>query len=107
MPLQQWPLYPVALSGSTYFVLNEGYMLAGVAERMHDYLRYCRANGRFRKQRVPVPTQEGTLADAEALRRSPAWRAIRWSGSGPGFRYELSEAHAWRFIRSQAATAPK
>src|ERR1051326_7418577 len=29
MPAKAWPLYPVALSGSSYFVLTEGYMCAG------------------------------------------------------------------------------
>ena len=32
MPLAKWPLFPVALSGSSYFVLSEGYLLKGEAE---------------------------------------------------------------------------
>src|SRR5712675_2414470 len=48
MPLRSWPLYPVALSGSTYFILSEGYLLGGHAENPKAYIEYCRTNGIFR-----------------------------------------------------------
>lgn len=32
MPLENWPLYPVVCTGSSYFVLSEAYVLGGVPE---------------------------------------------------------------------------
>jgi hypothetical protein len=49
MPLKSWPLYPVAASGSSYFILSEGYSLGCVAEPASDYIAYCRKFGRFRR----------------------------------------------------------
>jgi hypothetical protein len=51
---------------------------------------------------VVVPTGEQALADAEALRKSPAWLAIRWKDHGFEWSYEYDEKHVWQFIRKQA-----
>ncbi|WP_395143890.1 hypothetical protein [Armatimonas sp.] len=66
MPLTRWPLYPVAASGGSYFVLSEGYMLGGSPENPLKYLKYCQREGRFRTQPVPVPTRE------QALKKEPS-----------------------------------
>jgi hypothetical protein len=102
MPLSKWPLYPVACSGSTYFVLDEGYMLGGEPEDPKDYLDYCRTEGKFRTERVPMPTRRQALKDVERLRQSAAWKAIKWTDSGEGFSYMFSEEDAWAFPRWQA-----
>jgi hypothetical protein len=107
MPLASWPLYPVAASGSTYFVLSEGYSLAGKAEDPKEYLKYCRANGKFRKEAVPIPTRAQALKDLEKLRQSEAWKAIKWKDSGPGFSYEIDEDWHWKPIKSQAEKIPE
>jgi hypothetical protein len=107
MSLANWPLYPLACSGSTYFVLSEGYMLGGVPEDPKSYLEYCRANGEFRTAGVPIPTRVEALKDSGSLRRSEAWQAIKWSDSGQGFSYGFSEAGAWRFIAAQAENVPR
>lgn len=74
MPDKSWPIYPVALSGSTYFVLSEGYSLGGRAEDPKAYIEYCRESGVFRKKPVTVPAKAQALTDAAALRRSAAWQ---------------------------------
>ncbi len=107
MPLKAWPLYPVAACGKSYFVLSEGYRLRGLAEDPRAYLKYCRAHGKFRTERVPVPTRAQALNDLEGLRESDAWKAIKWTDSGQGFSYTFSEAWAWRFIEKQANTIPR
>lgn len=89
-----WPLYPVAFSGSTYFVLSEGYFLAGKPEDTGGYIDYCRKAGIFRKKLLDVPVKARALADAVALRRSMAWKAIKWT--------RTDEAGTWEFIRKQA-----
>ncbi|MBW8864092.1 MAG: hypothetical protein JF609_04045, partial [Verrucomicrobia bacterium] len=66
MPDKNWPLYPVAFSGSTYFVLSEGYMLGGVAENSTDYMRYCQAGGTFRKTPVEINKKKKAVKDAVA-----------------------------------------
>jgi hypothetical protein len=106
MPLEKWPLYPVALSGATYFVLSEGYALDGVAEDPKHYIAYCRENGIFRKTPVRVPTRDQALKDATTLRQSEAWKSIKWQDSGPGFRYTMSEEWTCKFIRGQAESTP-
>ncbi len=107
MPLTNWPLYPVAVSGSTYFVLSEGYMLAGVAEDPKDYLKYCRANGKFRKEAVPIPSRIQALKDLEKLRQSKAWKAIKWEEKGEGFSYFFDEDWVWGRIKYQAENIPE
>jgi hypothetical protein len=106
MPLERWPLYPVAASGGCYFVLSEGYMLAGVAETPMNYLRFCRENGTFRKQPVPIPTRAEALKAVAALRETEAWKLIKWQDSGENFRYSISETWVWGFIKAQAETIP-
>jgi hypothetical protein len=106
MPLSRWPLYPVAASGSSYFVLSEGYTLGGVPQEMKEYLAYCKANGKFRAKPVETPTRVQALRDADALRASAAWKAIKWTDSGTGFSYFFREEDVWDFIRGQAERMP-
>jgi hypothetical protein len=102
MPLDRWPLYPIAASGKSFFVLSEGYHLRGLAERPMVYLAYCQKSGNFRKDPIPVPTKDEAQKDAAALRESVAWKAIRWTDEGPGTRYTMDEASIWKFIQAQA-----
>lgn len=106
MPLQQWPLYPVARSGSSYFVLGEGYVVDGVPEDPHEYIEYCRANGTFRREPVPVPSHEQAVRDALDLRQSAAWKSIRWLGQLGDYPYAWDEPSTWDAIERQAAAIP-
>jgi hypothetical protein len=101
MPPARWPLYPVAASGDSFFVLSEGYILAGLPEHQKRYLAYCRSEGTFRMQRVPVPTRSQAEKDVSALRRSPAWKAIKWPEGPVG---TSLEEWIWCFIQAQAET---
>jgi hypothetical protein len=102
MPLSSWPLYPIALSGSTYFVLAQGYSLGGASQDPKHYIDDCRKAGAFRKTKVTVPTKAQALKDAAALRQSKVWASIKWKNSGLGWSYQLSEYGAWEFIEQQA-----
>ena len=110
MPYTNWPIYPVAHSGSSYFVLGEDYMLGGIAEEPEDYVDYCHSNGVFRTTPIPVPTRDQAIKDAIALRESQAWKAIQWtdaSGLHPDRRnemwsYEIPEESVWDYILEQA-----
>lgn len=104
MPIERWPLYPVALSGSTYFVLSEGYMLAGRAEDPRDYINYCRRVGVFRKTPVVVPFKVQAIVDVTLLKQSFAWKAIKWEDSGENWNYTFSEDWVWEFVHRQAET---
>jgi hypothetical protein len=106
MPINTWPRFPVAESGSTFFLLNESYELGGRAERPSAYLDYCVANGVFRRNRVAVPTRDGALQDLNQLRRSDAWKAIRWKDSGVNWSYTLSEAWTLGYLKAQAERTP-
>ncbi len=102
MPNKSWPLNPVALSGSTYLVLSDGYILGGRAENTKAYIDYCRKSGVFRKKPVSVPTKAQALRDAAALRQSAAWQSIKWKDSGENWSYTMDEGRTWEFIQEQA-----
>lgn len=107
MPLKNWPLHPVASSGSTYFVLSKVYILVGKSENPKDYLKYCLANGNFLAKRIGVPTRAEALKDLEQLRKTEVWKAIKWQDDGPGSSYTLDEKEVWKFIKAQAERIPE
>jgi hypothetical protein len=102
MPPEQWPLFPIVHVGSSYFVLGEGYSLAGLAEPSIDYINYCCANGRFRRERVPLPTKAQALRDFYRLRKSEPWKALKWKDKGQGLEYQLSESFVLEYLKAQA-----
>jgi hypothetical protein len=105
---KNWPLYPVALSGSTYFVLNEFYAFEGVGapEDPMRYIEYCQKHGVFRRAKIRVPTRKEATRDAVALRLSGAWRAIKWADSGQGYSFHMNEDAVWSYIENQAKAIP-
>jgi len=105
---KNWPLYPVARSGSTYFVLSESYSFEGSGgpEDPMVYIAYCRSHGVFRKTIIPVPSKKAATKDAVALRLSAAWRAIKWTDSGEGYSFHINEDAAWSYIQNQAKSMP-
>lgn len=105
MPIEKWPLYPVAVSGSTYVVLNQSYTPKGTPEDVQHYITYCKDSGVFRTTPVAVPTREQAMADAAALRQSEPWKAIKWQDD-EGFTYPMGEQWTWAFIQNQAKRIP-
>jgi hypothetical protein len=106
MPAEKWPLYPLALSGSTFIVLKERYNSKGVPETISHYMEYCQGNGVFRKTPVAIPTRQQALKDAEQLRQSTSWKAIRWVDNG-GIGFPMGEQWMWGFIQKQARAIPE
>ena len=101
MPIAKWPLYPLALSGSTYFVLAESYSNdSHKPEEPKHYIEYCVENGDYRKTPVKIASQAQMLKDAAALRQSAPWQAIRWQDEN-GDSYPLGEQWTWGFIQKQ------
>ena len=103
---EQWPLYPVAESKGVYFVLSEGYLLAGVAEKASEYVDYCRKHGSFRKTKVKVPTRSEATRALEALTHSGNWQTIRWKGEDHGHPYETSGEWIIESMKPQAEGIP-
>ncbi len=106
MPAEKWPLYPIAKSGITYCVLSEGYMLAGQAEPVMDYVSYCRNHGTFRTVALKSPSRKVAIKDLEDLHNSSRWKAIKWQGKGPGYSFFISEKWTWDKISKQASSIP-
>jgi hypothetical protein len=99
---KDWPKFPVAPSGSSYFVLWEGYIaLEHQSEDPKEYIQYCRQNGIFRKEPVLVPTRTEALKDLAALRTSATWKRIKWTYSFNGQAVSLNEETVWNFLESQ------
>jgi len=105
MPISKWPLYPLALSGSTYFVLSENYTADNTPEESGHYLAYCEKNGVFRKTPILLPTKEQAMQDAIAFRQCKSWQAIKWEDDH-GFSYPLGERWTWGFIQNQIESLP-
>jgi hypothetical protein len=101
MPIAKWPLYPVVLSGSTYFVMAESYSAGNnTQEKPKHYIEYCEEKGNFRKTPVKIATKAQILKDADALKQSAPWQAIRWQDDS-GFSYPLGAQWTWAFIQKQ------
>ncbi len=96
-----WPYYPLAESRGIFFVLAEGYFLAGYPEDPLKYVAYCRANGVFRREQLHLPSDEEAGHALELLLSSEAWRKIRWKDSGTNFYYEMSAAPVVKFLKVQ------
>lgn len=99
-----WPQFPVARSGSTYFVLWEGDITISGEIGLDDpknYIEYCRQNGVFRQKRITVPAKKKALKDLAALKTSAAWRSIKWTYYYNGSTAVLDEGIVWKFIESQ------
>jgi len=106
MPVENWPLYPVAFYGSTYFVLGESYSDDNhVMEEPKHYIEYCRDNGIFRTNLIKL-TRAQILKDADALHNSSQWKAIKWVDDA-GYSYPMGEQWTWGFIQKQAKVPPK
>jgi hypothetical protein len=107
MPIDKWPLYPVVLSGSTYFVLSEGYTDDNNKhEDPGHYVEYCRDNGNFRTAMIKITSRAQVLSDADALHQSDPWKAIQWVDDD-GFSYPMGEQWTWAFIQRQTKPLPK
>ena len=91
--LPTWPLYPVAKSGETFFVLSQGYMLGGHAEPIPNYIEHCRQNGKFRRWKIAVPKRQQAIQDIQMFRNSKRWRAEFPNGGSKWI---------WDFIEHQA-----
>jgi len=107
MPLERWPLYPVAESDGVFFVLSEGFLLAGMAERASEYVDYCSRTGTFRKTKVKVPSQDEATEAFNALKEAKRWKMIKWKDEDHGTKYTISEDWVLRYIAAQATSIPK
>jgi hypothetical protein len=79
----EWPCYPLVESKGVFFLLAEGYELAGIPEDPIEYLAYCSANGVFRDHLLEVPTEESAARALEHLFASESWKKIVWKGGIP------------------------
>ena len=78
--LETWPLYPLAKSNETYFVLDEEYLGCSEMEQVEDYIKHCQQEGEFLRTPVSVPTSAQALDDAKDLIGSNRW-SEEFSGS--------------------------
>lgn len=106
MEAEDWPLYPIAESEGVYFILSQGYSLAGLAEDPQNYIDYCRSMGSFRTTPVKIPTKETAEYALMRLLSSNAWKKIKWKDSkwhegGGGFSYDMSEASVIAYLKAQ------
>jgi hypothetical protein len=87
MPLSKWPHYPLVKENGIWFLLEENYQRSGSEETARAYIDYCQQEGRFRTEKVAVPTKEETVDALKSLLSSKRWADIRWSDSRRGIDY--------------------
>ncbi len=101
MPLKDWPFYPLAESQGAYFVMSQGYEIAGVPESAGGYLDYCLEHGHFRRVFLKVPSQKQAAAALNSLLHSQPWKQIEWSAETAHESYGYDENRVIRFLQSQ------
>lgn len=70
-----WPCFPFAYQNGAWFLIADGYQLAGLQETVGNYLAYLKKEGRFRKILYPVPTAKQAEAAYERLVLDKRWQA--------------------------------
>lgn len=93
--LKDWPLYPVAKAGDSYFVVVYGGRGGtGTSHRLPlEYFEQCKKSGSFLSEEIPVPQKRDGEADATKLRQS-----ARWQKEFPKLK---DERNAWSSIAAQ------
>ncbi|CAM3192017.1 hypothetical protein [Rariglobus hedericola] len=110
MKYSDWPIYPLAESNGVYFLLADGYSLAGVAEDPRKYIIYCQAEGIFRTDYLIVPSEADAGSALDLLLQKEVWMKIKWKDSewhtgGGGFSYTLHEESVIKYLRKQTKKA--
>ncbi|MBD5779817.1 hypothetical protein IEN85_09960 [Pelagicoccus sp. NFK12] len=101
-----WPLYPLVESSGIFFVLADGYVIAGLPEDPIAYLHYCGENGTFRTAPLKVPNEAEAMVALEELLESKEWNSIKWKDSkwhsqGGGFEYEFDKSERIKYLKKQ------
>ncbi len=107
MPSSDWPLFPLVASGSSYFVLSQSYFYDAMGqgpETTAAYLEYCRQNGNFRRDPIPVPTRFQALHDLATLKKSHLWQKLPWNK--PNGKANYPEMSVWGYMKDQALNIP-
>lgn len=107
MPMERWPLYPIAETDGVYFVLSEGCLLGGLAERASEYVDYCSSTGEFRKTSVAVPTHDEAVEAFHSFKSARRWTMIKWIDKRPWVTYTMDEDWVLSRIEKQATLIPK
>ena len=97
----EWPIYPLAKQGKSYFVLYERNKPPRNMENLENYLSMCRQFYVFRTELVDKPTAPSQDADAFFL--SDRWTNLKWTDSAPGtyYNFELFGRRLVEFVRQQ------
>lgn len=75
-----WPDFPMIQQDGVWFCLDENVRPGGQPELAREYLSYCQEKGKFRTEKLAVPTRSDAEAALHAIFGSKPWNAIRWSG---------------------------
>lgn len=93
--LKDWPMFPVAKAGNSYFiVVYDGRFGTGMSRSLPiGYFTQCQTSGSFLTEKISVPAKEDAEIDARQLRQS-----AHWINEFPG---QGADREAWRSIESQ------
>ncbi len=79
-PIQtsEWPVFPLAFSDKTPFLLVSGYILGGLALPGSYYVDEYHKNGIFRTRPYPIPTKAEAQKSLDNLLTSQKWNDLHW-----------------------------
>lgn len=99
--LKDWPLFPVAKAGDSYFVVvHGGRGGTGISHRPPSgYLKKCQTSGSFLTEKIAVPSKQDADENASQLRKSARWRK-EFSDKG-------DDRKTWKSIESQIPNKTK
>jgi hypothetical protein len=101
LPLSAWPEFPLFQQDGVWFELDENFRSSEVPERVDSYIEYCQKNGRFRTERLALPTPESARDALKSLQGSKRWKAIVWSDSDRHNSYTYDPGWTLDLLRSQ------
>lgn len=93
--LKNWPMFPVAKAGNSFFVVVHGGR-GGTGQSYNlpsSYLTLCQTSGTFLTEKISVPSKQDAETNAKQLRQSARWLTE--------FPDQGDDQKAWRSIESQ------
>lgn len=102
MPSSAWPEFPLFQQDGVWFELDENYkILGGLPEKAADYIDYCQKNGKFRTDRLSVPSHQQAVDALGALQGSKRWQKIVWSDSSLHDSYTYDRGWTLDLLKAQ------
>jgi len=101
-----WPDIPFVNVDGIPLSFSLGYAGSGVPEPAENYLKYCRAYGRFSTELFAKVTSASATNALNPVFKSEKWKALKWKDGGVGWNYAIDEEDTkerlWKQVENMA-----